>query len=135
MSGFGNMLNFPYLSDTQSKESMSETLAAPTQASTPVTNSKPSAAKGKIALALLMGAIAGFGINNVVDAVVPDEPKSEYASNQLINTVYGIDVIENPEFGGDKLLKINDETKLAEVCTRPTINEVAYKMALNCITP
>lgn len=114
---------------------MSETLSAPQQDTTISSPVKSSSAKGKIAVALLMGAIAGFGTNNIINAATSDDTKSEYASNQLVNTVYDINVVENPEFGGGKLLKINDETKLAEVCDRPTISEVSYKIPLNCTTP
>lgn len=53
------------------------------------------------------------------------------ATNEEVREAYGVDIIDNPNFTGKDMLKVNDE-QLAEFCVRPTVQEVADKAPLDC---
>lgn len=56
---------------------------------------------------------------------------SGLATNEEVRTTYNVDIIDNPHFMGHEMLKVNDE-KLAEICVRPTVQEVIDKAPLDC---
>lgn len=54
-----------------------------------------------------------------------------FATNEQVRTAYNADIIDNPNFVDKDMLKMNDD-HLAEVCIRPTVQEVAQKAPLTC---
>lgn len=82
----------------------------------------------------------GFLYSNQSDPTAPgDVPvigalgggSAGLATNEEVRSAYNVDIIDNPHFTGKDMLKVNAE-KLAELCGRPTVQEVAEKAPLNC---
>lgn len=67
----------------------------------------------------------------VMNVIVPTAQLNSFASNEEVRNAYGVDIIDNPNFTGKDMLKVNDE-KLAEFCVRPTVKEVQKKKPLDC---
>lgn len=116
-----------------------------TPATNPV-NSKSSKVSNTGWLAIVFGTLivlliaVGFLYVKQSDPTAPgDVPSIEVlgggpaglATNEEVRSAYNVDIIDNPNFTGKDMLKVNDE-KLAEFCVRPTVKEVADKAPLDC---
>lgn len=73
---------------------------------------------------LAVGATMIFGVLSLTSTPA-------LATNEQVRTVYSLDIIDNPNFTGKDMLKVNEE-KLAELCVRPTVKDVENKVPLNC---
>lgn len=79
--------------------------------------------------------VASIGMGSTILALgwvmVANSPSNVLATNAEVRAAYGVDIIDNPNFTGKDMLKVNDE-KLAEFCVRPTLKDVEDKKPLDC---
>jgi hypothetical protein len=71
----------------------------------------------------------------LVAQVVSQLAKPALASNEQIQNFYGFAPVENPNFEDNQFLRINETSKLVEVCERPTVDNAQNKAELKCETP
>lgn len=95
------------------------------QESTKVNNKKFWLYSGLAILAFVLGSLASQAFS------APGGLGNPWASNEQVRSAYNVDIINNPNFTGKDMLKVNDE-KLAEFCVRPTVKEVEEKKPLDC---
>lgn len=76
-------------------------------------------------------AIGGITAGLLIAAGVIIMSPPALATNEQVRNAYHVDIIDNPNFKGKDMLKVNDE-KLAELCVRPTVDEVKKLTPLNC---
>lgn len=88
--------------------------------------------KGKKNIKLFLIPISGLIVGAILgSAAVLHFSPGPLATNEAVRAAYDVNIIDNPNFVGKDMLKVNEE-KLAELCVRPTVKDVEKKVPLDC---